>query len=137
MQVHLDGPHDPQGDGDTRKREQDSQPRWRMVVCMAVLVPVIGGAGGEASSLFEGSSPAAGWLRLGAAIVLLLALFLVICLGFIWTVNKAHSLILQAKERWLFRRAERASVTPEAHPSNLVEEGQTGKPAPTRRTRQP
>ncbi|MER7110064.1 hypothetical protein [Streptomyces sp. NPDC000229] len=81
--------HDHDHDHDYERVHDDDSPRRGRVVLMAVLVPVVGAAGGAAGPLFRGTTSAGGPLLVLTGVVAFLAAFALFSLSAIWLLNKA------------------------------------------------
>lgn len=69
--------------------DDDAPPHRGHVLLMAVLVPVVGAAGGAAGPLLRGMTSAGGPLLIVTAVVAFLACFALCSLSAIWLLDKA------------------------------------------------
>ncbi|MFG3510764.1 hypothetical protein ACGF5F_35290 [Streptomyces sp. NPDC047821] len=81
-----------------RAQDEDAPPRRGHVLLMAVLVPVVGAAGGAAGPLLRGVSSAGGPLLVVAAAVAFLVCFAVFSLGAIWLIDRVSLAVTRLRQ---------------------------------------
>lgn len=96
---HHDEDHDHDDEQDHEPAYDDDSPRRGRVVLMAVLVPLVGAAGGAAGPLFRGTTSAGGPLLVITAVVVFLAAFALFSLSAIWLLNKASQAVAHVRAR--------------------------------------
>ncbi|GGU59043.1 hypothetical protein [Streptomyces lavendofoliae] len=96
--------HDPRrvgrtwhGDGHACPEDDDAAPHRGRVVLVAVLVPVVGAAGGAAGSLFRGSASTAVPLLLLAAVVAFFLCFALFSLSTVWLLDRASVAVARVR----------------------------------------
>ncbi|MGA4867047.1 hypothetical protein ACPCAC_04285 [Streptomyces lavendulocolor] len=84
-------------DGDGYPEDDDAQPRRGRVVLVAVLVPLVGAAGGAAGPLFRGATSSFLPLLLVSAVVAFFLCFAFLSLSAVWLLDRASAVVAHVR----------------------------------------